>query len=263
MNRLPGAALLIVILVVIAGAQGTAAGHPGAQTQQTQPAAPPNRNQGPATQPPTTQTPPQSPPNAVSPPAATIDAQKPAVPGAQAVPPPAPRLPGTVPCPVPVPPATAPARSFTSETGIIFHQVQPTRVADFDKLIAYLREALENSKDPTVRKQAQGWKIYRAVESGPNGDVLYVFLFDPAVPCIDYALGPILAEAFPDPAQLQEIWKLYTTSVRTGGTVMTLAPVPVMPAPPILTPPTTTTPATTTPGKPQPGATPPSPTQKP
>jgi hypothetical protein len=124
-----------------------------------------------------------------------------------------------------------------------------------------------------VRKKAQFWKIYRAVESGPNGDVLYVFLFDPAVPCIDYALGPILAEAFPDPAQLQEIWKLYTTSVRTGGTVMTLAPVPVMPAPPILAPPTT--PTTTTPGQPQPGVTPPasaplpvpgkapSPTQKP
>jgi hypothetical protein len=165
-----------------------------------------------------------------------------------------------------VPPAVAPARAFTSETGVIFHQVQPTRVADFDRLIAYLREALAKTQNPTVRKQAQGWKVYRAVESGPNGDVLYVFLFDPAVPCVDYALGPILAEAFPDPAQLQEIWKLYTTSVRTGGTLMTLAPVPVMPAPPILTPATTpqpttpppTTPPTTVPGQPQPGVTPPS-----
>jgi hypothetical protein len=122
---------------------------------------------------------------------------------------------------------------------MLLHQVAPTRVIEFENLIAYVREALAKSNNPRIREQAKGWKFYRVGEVGPNGDVLFAFLFDPAVPCVDYALGPILAEAFPDPAQLGEIWKLYTGSVRSGGTLMNLVPVAVKPAPPILTAPAT------------------------
>jgi hypothetical protein len=81
--------------------------------------------------------------------------------------------------------------------------------------------------------------MFRVTDPGPNGDVMYAFLLDPAVPCVDYALGPILAEAYPDPAQLTEIFNLYRNSVRTGGTIMNLVPVPVTPPTPIVTPPAT------------------------
>jgi hypothetical protein len=52
-----------------------------------------------------------------------------------------------------------------------------------------------------------------------------VFLFDPAVPGADYGLGRILAEAYPDPTKLQEIWKLYTDSLASGGSLLNLTPV--------------------------------------
>lgn len=48
----------------------------------------------------------------------------------------APPVPGTVACPAPVPPATIPARSFTATRGMLFHQVIPARVADFDRFLA-------------------------------------------------------------------------------------------------------------------------------
>jgi hypothetical protein len=170
-----------------------------------------------------------------------------------------------------VPPATAPARSFTATTGMLFHQVIPARIPDFDRFIAYVRDALAKTQNPLVQKQAKGWTIERTVEAGPNGDALYVFVLNPAVPCVDYALGPILAEAYPDPAQLQEIWKLYTSSVRPGGsTLLTLVPAPTVPLTPPLTPPTIppagakpstgTPPSDVAPPKP---ATTPSPTQTP
>jgi hypothetical protein len=123
---------------------------------------------------------------------------------------------------------------------MLFHQVIPARIGDFDRFLAYVRDALAKSTNATVRKQAAGWTFYRTVEAGPNGDALYVFFLNPAVPCVDYALGPILAEAYPDPAQLMEIWKLYTSSVRpTGSSLLTLVPAPVVPLTPPLTPPTT------------------------
>ena len=122
---------------------------------------------------------------------------------------------------------------------MLFHQVIPARMVDFERFLAYLRDALAKTKNPLFEKQAKGWTFYRTVEAGPNGDALYVFMLNPAVPCVDYALSPIMAEAYPDPAQLSEIWKLYTSSVRpTGSTLLTLVPAQVPATPALLTPPT-------------------------
>lgn len=121
----------------------------------------------------------------------------------------------------PAPPA---ARTFTAPTGLLFNTVRPDRVADFERVIGFLRAALEKSADANDRAQAQGWRIYRAAEPGPGGSVLYVFLLDPTVPGADYGLGRILAEAY-DTIQLQEIWKLYTGAVTGGGTLLNLTPV--------------------------------------
>jgi hypothetical protein len=140
--------------------------------------------------------------------------------------PPPPATPPGVQKPEPIPPPTATSvRIFSAPTGLILNAVRPERVADFEKLVGYLQNALSSSSNATVRAQAQGWRVLKASEPGPNGAVLYVFLFDPAVPGADYGLGRILAEAYPDPTKLQEIWKLYTDSLASGGSLLNLTPV--------------------------------------
>jgi hypothetical protein len=144
---------------------------------------------------------------------------------------------------VPSAPATGPARAFTAPVGLLFNTVRPERAADFEKAIAYVKAALEKSTDPDVQAQARGWRMYKAAEPGPNSTILYVFVIDPTVPGADYGLGRILAETYPDMAQLQEIWKLYTGSVTGGGSLLNLTPI-VPPAidltAPITPPPTPT-----------------------
>jgi hypothetical protein len=136
-----------------------------------------------------------------------------------------------VPAPAPAAGKTEPAppvssvRTFTAPVGLLLNIVRPERVSDFEKLIGHLQSALAASSDATIREQAKGWKVYKASETGPNGSVLYVFLLDPVVKGADYALGRILAEAFPDAARLQEIWKLYTDSIAGGGSLLNLTPV--------------------------------------
>lgn len=148
--------------------------------------------------------------------------------------------------------APGPPRTFTAPAGLLFNTVRSERVADFEKAMAYVQEALAKSTDPRVQEQARGWHMFKASEPGPNNTVLYVFELNPTVVGADYGLGRILADAFPDQAQLQEIWRLYTGSVTSGGSLLNLTP--LMPSlKPLNGPrndsdtPATTTPATQTP----------------
>ena len=134
-------------------------------------------------------------------------------------------VPGTVTCPAPAPPATAPSRSFTAPAGMILMQVIPTKVAEFEKFLGYVRDALAKTADVTLRGQAKGWKFFKVAEPGPNNDVLYALVMDPAVPCVDYGFGPLLQSAISDDAKLQEVWALLKTSTRNGGSLMNLVPV--------------------------------------
>ena len=195
--------------------------------------------------------PPATPPATQPPsPAPTESQQPPPVAAASAAP--------VVPAPV-VPPVPPGARTFTATTGIIFNAVRPERVVDFEMVIGYLQAAFEKSTDAGVRAQAQGWRVFKATEPGPNATVLYVFVIDPTVAGADYGLGRILSDAYPD--QIQEIWKLYTGALAGGGSLLNLTPVqppplPVPGAPPPLlppgAPPPVTTPATPRPAPPAP-----------
>jgi hypothetical protein len=110
--------------------------------------------------------------------------------------------------------------------------VRTERVKDFETFLGHLRFALDKAADPAVQSQARGWRMFKAAEPGPNGTVLYVFALDPAVPGADYSLGRIMADAYPDAAQLNEVWKLYTSSVVGGGSLLNLTPLmPVVPPP--------------------------------
>jgi hypothetical protein len=130
--------------------------------------------------------------------------------------------------------AAAPAqvpqpRLFTAPVGLLFNSVRADRVDDFEKAMGFLQAALASSSNERVRAQAAGWRIFKATEGAPGGAVLYVFVLDPTVVGADYSLGRILADAYPDQAKLQEIWKLYSGSV-TGGSLLNLTPVKPAPA---------------------------------
>jgi len=153
--------------------------------------------------------------------------------------------------PAPTVPATAAptvARTFLAPTGMILNAVRPERVVDFELVIGYLQAAFAQSTNPQMRAQGEGWRMFKATEPGPNNTVLYVFLLDPAVAGADYALGPILSDAYPD--QIEQIWKLYQGALAGPGSqsLLNLTPVQPPPPPPAGTPPPppTASPAPTT-----------------
>jgi hypothetical protein len=123
----------------------------------------------------------------------------------------------------PASPKEAPApqtRVLAADAGLIFFPVKPERTGDFEKIIGKLKEALAASADPTRREQAAGWKVFKAVEPGPNSTALYVFVLDPAVKGSDYAVWKALYDAFP--AEVQELYRLYTAASGGGQTLLNL-----------------------------------------
>ena len=77
-----------------------------------------------------------------------------------------------------------------------------------------LNEALQKSEEPERKQQAASWKVFKSPEPGPNGNVLYIFVIDPAVKGADYTVSKILAEAFP--TEVQDLYKKFSDAYAGG-----------------------------------------------
>jgi hypothetical protein len=125
---------------------------------------------------------------------------------------PPPAQPPAQPAPAPAPAAAQPAPAanpfvFGSEAAMLTFYIKADKAADFEKVMAKLHEALANSDKPERKQQAQGWKLYKAAEPGPNGTVLYINILSPALKGADYTISKILAEVFPQ--EVQQLFPLY------------------------------------------------------
>ena len=111
-------------------------------------------------------------------------------------------------------------RVFGSDAGLVLNFIKPDKTADFEAVMAKLKEALQKSDNPERKQQAASWKVFRAVEPGGNGSVLYLFTIDPAVKGADYTVSTILAEAFPE--DVQALYKQYADSYASGQNFVNL-----------------------------------------
>ena len=138
---------------------------------------------------------------------------------AQAAPSPAPAA--QAPAAAPAAQATPPTkRVFASDAGMVLNFIKPDKTADFEAVMAKLKEALEKSKEPGRKEQAASWKVFKSPEPA-GANVLYVFVIDPAVKDADYTVSNVLAEAFP-PAELNTIYKQYADSYAQGQNIINL-----------------------------------------
>jgi len=112
------------------------------------------------------------------------------------------------------------ARTFTMGTGMMLNYVDSSKTQDFEAVMRKLAEGLQNSESAERNRQAEGWKVYRAQEPGPNNSVLYVWFIDPAVSGADYSVSQILNEAFPD--EVQGLYETFNGSFDGGQSMVNL-----------------------------------------
>jgi hypothetical protein len=118
--------------------------------------------------------------------------------------------------------AAAPApRVFASGAGMVLNFIKPDKTADFEEVMGKLKEALQKSAKPERKTQAASWKVYKSPDPAAGGNVLYVFLIDPAVKDADYTVSTILAEAFPQ--EVQALYTKYAAAYASGQNFVNLA----------------------------------------
>lgn len=119
------------------------------------------------------------------------------------------------------PQPTVPAsRRFTSDAGVMFSVIKPDKTADFEAVMARVKEGLGKSEDPKRKQQALSWRVFKGLEAGPGANVVYVWILDPPVKDADYTITEILREAFPSEAQ--ELWAKYQACFVSGQTMLNL-----------------------------------------
>jgi hypothetical protein len=106
--------------------------------------------------------------------------------------------------PAATPPAEQPAQqqappekpTFNGASGMLLVQIKPDKTAEYEGLIAKLKETLQKSEKPERKAMANGWKVYKAAEA-MGGNTLYVHIIEPAAPA-DYANAfRIISEVYP------------------------------------------------------------------
>lgn len=117
------------------------------------------------------------------------------------------------------------SRVFGSEAGLIFNPVKPGAAADFELVMARVKEALEKSPDPVRQEQAKSWRVYKALEP-INEAIMYVFVVDPAVKGADYSVTKILAETFPD--EVQALYEKFSAAFALAPSLVNMSLVQAM-----------------------------------
>jgi hypothetical protein len=98
----------------------------------------------------------------------------------------------------PAPPADPASSQFTSDVGLLLVTIKPTSLADYELVIRTVQEALAKDTDPQRRAAAKGWRVFKAAESDPKGNPIYIHVIMPTVPKFDYRPSLLLDELVKD-----------------------------------------------------------------
>ena len=114
-------------------------------------------------------------------------------------------------------PRLAEAQAFKTldePVGMVFNYIEQDSAEAFEQVMERLGQVMAESENPERVQQASGWKVYKAIEPGPNNNILYVWFIDPTVPEADYSVAQILNEEVPN--EVQGLYETFNGSFGLG-----------------------------------------------
>jgi hypothetical protein len=98
--------------------------------------------------------------------------------------------------------------TYTGETVLAAYTVNPGKDADYEKVLAALKDSLMKSPRPEAKQQLAGWRIIKNSAAQPDGSSLYVHVITP-VKDADYSITNLVYEVVKDPTEQKAFYDLY------------------------------------------------------
>ena len=78
--------------------------------------------------------------------------------------------------------------TFTGDVVVMASRVNPDKTADYEKVLAQLKDALSKSEAPEAKQQLAGWKVIKNAMPNPTAPIVYVHIISPVVKDADYSV---------------------------------------------------------------------------
>jgi hypothetical protein len=103
--------------------------------------------------------------------------------------------------------------TYTGEVVLAAYTVNAGKDADYEKVIATLKDSLMKSERPEAKEQLAGWKIVKNSAPQPDGSSLYVHIITP-VKDADYSITNLVYEVVKDPTEQKAFYDLYRGALK-------------------------------------------------
>jgi hypothetical protein len=110
---------------------------------------------------------------------------------------------------------TAPNKTtFTGDIVVMAFAINPDKTADYEKVIAQLKESLSKSESPAAKEQLGGWKIIKNATPNPDGSIVYIHIISPVVKDADYSVMNNIYAAVKDPVEQKAVFEMYRAAMK-------------------------------------------------
>ena len=110
---------------------------------------------------------------------------------------------------------TAPQKTlFSGDVVIQAFAINPDKTADYEQVIAKLKDALTKSETPEAKEQLAGWKIIKNATPNPDGSIVYIHIISPVVKTADYSVMNNIYSAVKDPTEQKAVYDMYRGAMK-------------------------------------------------
>jgi len=104
--------------------------------------------------------------------------------------------------------------TFTGDIVVMAFAINPDKTADYEKVLAQLKDALSKSEAPEGKQQLAGWKIIKNAMPNPDGSIVYIHIISPVVKGADYSVMNNIYAAVKDPAEQKAVFEMYRAAMK-------------------------------------------------
>ena len=106
--------------------------------------------------------------------------------------------------------------TFTGDMVIWAFNVPGDKAADYEAVVAKLKDSLAKSEKPEAKQQLAGWKVMKNAMPQPDGSLVYIHVISPVVPEADYSITNIVYDVVKDPAEQKAFYDQYRGAVKAA-----------------------------------------------